>query len=41
VKLLGKLTKRQRRKFYDIIEMDLREIGYEDVNWSEMAQDHA
>jgi hypothetical protein len=30
---------RPRRKWVDIIKMDLREIGWDGVDWTELAQD--
>jgi hypothetical protein len=36
----GKIPlRRPRRRWVDSVKMDLREIGWGDVNWTELAQD--
>jgi hypothetical protein len=37
--LVGKPVGRPRRRCVDNIKMDLREIGWDDIDWIELAQD--
>jgi hypothetical protein len=37
--LVGKPEGRPRRRWVDNIKMDLREIGWDGVNWIDMTQD--
>ena len=36
---MGNLRERPRRRWEDIIEMDLQEVGLRSVDWMELAQD--
>jgi len=36
---VGNLRERPRRRWEDIIEMDLQEVGLRSVDWMELAQD--
>jgi hypothetical protein len=37
--LVGKPEGRRRRKWMNNIKMDLREIGWDDMDWIDLAQD--
>jgi hypothetical protein len=34
-----KPQRRQRRRWVDNVKMDLREIGWDDMDWTDLAQD--